>query len=74
MDDTRLERLEASMSDLNHKFAEHCARDDELYPLLKQMIECWQQSLGVVKFVKWLFVVGGVVGTFIVWAKEHVKW
>lgn len=45
----------------------------ELRETVKSLVDIWNQTKGVVSFVKWIVGISGSVGAFILFVKDHVK-
>ena len=45
----------------------------ELRETVKSLVDIWNQTKGVVSFVKWILGISGSVGAFILFVKDHVK-
>ena len=45
----------------------------ELRETVKSLVDVWNQTKGVVSFVKWMVGIVGSVGAFILFIKDHLK-
>ena len=65
--------LEKHMEDENRRFIELQQELKEMKNDLRILTEAWQQAKGVVSFMKWIAGIGGSIGAWFLFFKDHWK-
>ena len=69
-----MDDLWAFLHRMDKKIDLHIEESKRKDPKLDALIESFEQSKGVVKFIKLCAVLGTPMGALLLWAKDHVKW
>ena len=67
------EILEKHMEEENHRFAELQKEVQDMRQDIKDLTAAWQQARGIVSFMKWVAGIGGSIGAWFIFVKDHVK-
>lgn len=80
MDDIKLEVrrhiddiLERHMEEEDRRFGELQQEIKEMRQDIKDLTSAWQQAKGVVSFMKWIAGIGGSIGAWFLFFKDHWK-
>ena len=80
MDDIKLEVrrhiddiLERHMEEEDRRFGELQQEIKEMRQDIKDLTSAWQQAKGVVSFMKWVAGIGGSIGAWFLFFKDHWK-
>ena len=80
MDDIKLEVrrhiddvLERHMEEEDRRFGELKQEIKEMRQDIKDLTSAWQQAKGVVSFMKWIAGIGGSIGAWFLFFKDHWK-
>jgi len=65
--------LEAHMVEEDRRFVELQQEIKEMRQDIKDLTSAWQQAKGVVSFMKWVAGIGGSVGAWFLFFKDHWK-
>ena len=65
--------LEKHMEDEDRRFIELQQELKEMKNDLRILTEAWQQAKGVVSFMKWIAGIGGSIGAWFLFFKDHWK-
>ena len=65
--------LEAHIIKEDRRFNDLQLEIKELRRDIKDLTMAWQQARGVVSFMKWIAGIGGSVGAWFIFFKDHVK-
>lgn len=67
------EILEKHMEEENHRFAELQKEVQDMRQDIKDLTAAWQQARGIVSFIKWIAGIGGSIGAWFLFFKDHWK-
>lgn len=65
--------LEDHMIEENRRFSDLQQEIKELRRDIKDLTMAWQQAKGVVSFMKWVAGIGGSIGAWFIFFKEHFR-
>ena len=65
--------LERHMEEEDRRFAELQHEIQEMRQDIKSLTYAWQQAKGVVSFMKWIAGIGGSIGAWFLFFKDHWK-
>ena len=65
--------LEAHMVEEDRRFIELQQEIKEMRQDIKSLTYAWQQAKGVVSFMKWIAGIGGSIGAWFLFFKDHWK-
>lgn len=65
--------LESHMMEEDRRFAELQQEIKEMRQDIKDLTMAWQQAKGVVSFMKWIAGIGGSIGAWFLFFKDHWK-
>ncbi len=72
-EDTRLERIESLLKQMNDTMVAHITMEEALRPSLVELIDLLAQSKGILRFLRVvIFLIAPVIAA-LVWIKDHVK-
>lgn len=65
--------LEDHMKEEDRRFGELQQEIKEMRQDIKDLTSAWQQARGVVSFMKWVAGIGGSIGAWFLFFKDHWK-